>query len=824
MSLTLGLQSAISGLLVSQRALDVTAHNIANVSTPGYTRKSLDRESRVLIGRGAGVQVSGVSREIDEWLNKDLRSETGIWGKVDTLKTYYDRMQDLFGKPSENRSVAHKIDSLGQEFEQLSVQPEKSTSQWGVALAADTVARQLNQMSTDIQSLRLNAEKEIGQIVTTINTNLNNIKDLNDKIVREAAVGHEIVDLQDQRDKALGTIAEYLDIATFTREDQSLAIFTGTGRTLIDNLVSPLTHAPSSIINSWMTKAAGDIPDITVANNDFTSEIASGRLKALIDIRDTKLPNLQAELDELAYQLKNQINTVHNRGTSYPNLVSEMDGTRVFIDSATQTMTLTDGDVAISLYDSTGAVTATTTLNKLMIANGDAMNSAWVIDDVASVVQTWLQANGAAAATVAVNSTTNKLDINLNTTGKGLTFRDQSADELRSINFIATTSVPGQAGNLVFYDQSGVAPIATIAVGAGPSITTIAANIDADANLIATIIQDANGYHIKVTHATSGRDLTLSPSTAALGSALGFGSAAQDTTISFDKDGNGTNDETGLKGFSNFFGLNDFFVTSKPNDIWESAIQSNRWVAAAGGTWSFGDETGGIGGLGSMTIAAGASLDQIVDAINNGNTSTGVTATTVTHVTASKVPEGSGYRLRLINDRGEELVVTQTAGTLITSLALQPAALRTSSTIALRSDIRAAPGLISHGITQYNPDTGVFFLSAGDNTTALDLANTMASTLTFRTAGGIAGQSFSLEGYGATLLSNNASDADNNKVQVDYQKNLKQTLEFKVSEISGVNLDEEMSNMLLFQQAYTAAAKIITTTQQLFDILNNAVR
>ncbi|MBI4966811.1 MAG: flagellar hook-associated protein FlgK [Rhodospirillales bacterium] len=824
MSLTLGLQSAISGLLVSQRALDVTSHNIANVNTPGFSRKSLDRESRVLIGRGAGVQVAQVSRAVDEWLNKDVRTETGIWGKVDTLKTYYDRMQDMFGKPAENRSVAHKIDELGQEFEQLSVQPEKSTSQWGVALAADTLARQFNQMSTDIQSLRLNAEKEIGQIISTINTKLANIKDLNDKIVREAAVGHEIVDLEDQRDKALATIAEYIDVTTFEREDQTLVIFTGTGRTLLDNETNPLAHVPSSLLNSWMTKAGGDIPDITVANADITTEITSGRLKALIDIRDTELPNLQAELDELAYQLKKELNIVHNRGTSYPNLVNEMDGTRVFIESATQTMTLTDGDVAISLYNSSGTITATTTLNKLMIANGDPMNSAWVIDDVASVVQTWLQANGAASATAAVSATTGQLSVTLNATDLGLTFRDQSADELRSINFSATTSVPGQAGNLVFYDQSGVGALATIAVGAGQSIATIAANIDADANLIATVIQDANGYHIRVTHATSGRDLTVSPSTAALGNALGFGSAAQDTTISFDKDGNGTNDETGLKGFANFFGLNDFFVTGKPNDIWESAIQSNRWVAAAGGTWSFGNLTNGVGGLGSITIAAGASLDQIVDAINNNDTNAGVTANTLTGVTASKVPEGSGYRLRLVDDTGEELVITQTAGTLITSLTLQPAAVRTSSALMLRTDLRTAPGLISRGITQYNPDTGVFFLSAGDNTTALELAEKMTNSISFRTAGGIAAQSFSLEGYGATLLSNNASDADNNKLQLDYQTELKENLEFKASEISGVNLDEEMSNMILYQQAYTAAAKIITTTQQLFDILNNAVR
>jgi flagellar hook-associated protein 1 FlgK len=59
---------------------------------------------------------------------------------------------------------------------------------------------------------------------------------------------------------------------------------------------------------------------------------------------------------------------------------------------------------------------------------------------------------------------------------------------------------------------------------------------------------------------------------------------------------------------------------------------------------------------------------------------------------------------------------------------------------------------------------------------------------------------------------------------MDYQKTLTETLNFRYTSLTGVNLDEEVSQLMVYQQAYSAAAKVISTTQQMFEILNNILR
>ena len=75
MSLAITLSNALSGLVDGQSALQVTSNNVANANTVGYTRKTVDLESRLLDGIGAGVQISGVNRAVDEFLVREVRRE-----------------------------------------------------------------------------------------------------------------------------------------------------------------------------------------------------------------------------------------------------------------------------------------------------------------------------------------------------------------------------------------------------------------------------------------------------------------------------------------------------------------------------------------------------------------------------------------------------------------------------------------------------------------------------------------------------------------------------------------------------------------------------
>lgn len=732
-TITSALRTAQSGLLANQAALDAVANNIANVSTDGYSRKKVNMEAVVVTGQGAGVQLSALTRSIDEGLLKSLRTETASFEQYNSQSSYYDRMQDLFGTPDENTSISHSLSALAEAMQSLALSPNETIDQSELVRRATELMEQLHDMSATIQELRNQADGEAADTVLLINDLATNLGDLNDKIVQNASSGLDVSDLRDQRDKGLDELAGLIDIRYFYRSDGDVVVFTSAGRTLVDNVPASLTHNKASSLTPTSTHAEGDINGIyigtPIAGNDITNGITSGRMKGLVDLRDVVLPNLQSQIDELSAELRDSINQVHNRGVSFPGAQS-MSGTRAFVDPASQLFYLDPtgsvDDVNISLFDNNGDQSATTTLNTIMqsATYGSALSSRgasndWTINEVATSLQSWLQANGAATATV--SAATGKMEINLNSTSLNLAFRDQSAT--------------------------------------------------------------ANG------------------------------STAEDAVIAFDANGDNVVDET-VSGFSNFFGLNDFFVDGLAENVHESNVINSNFTAPAS-TLSIRDATGLIGT--TVAITAGDSLTDIATAIN----------LTAVGVTATVVPDGSGFRLRISHDSGASMTVTQaSSNTLLTSLGMHVADVRVSATLDVRSDIKITPANIASGAVQWDANRGAsgeYLTSVADDTTADAMAKTLTSTNGFDTAGGISGTDMTFAKYGAAILSLNASNVNENEGNRIYQQSLTESLQLKSDNVRGVNLDEEMSNLIVFEQSYSAAARLITVIQNMFDALDRAV-
>ena len=424
-TITLALRTAQSGLLTAQATLDKVANNIANVNTPGYSRKVVTSETRVLAGVGSGVQLGTVVRKIDEGLLRSLRLSVSDFNKLDIQSDYFDRTQELFRAPADNDSLSHYIANLTEALETLAISPDKTLEQSEVVRWGREVTLKLNDMSETIQELRRQADSEISGIATLINQNVANIGDLNDKIVRNGAVNLDTTDLRDQRDAAIDKLSELVDIRYFFRGDGDVVVFTSGGRTLVDSIPVTLTHTPASSVTATTTHAEGDISGIyvgtAIALNDITDEVRSGKIKGLIDIRDQVLTNLQSQIDELAAELRDAFNQVHNRGFAFPGQQSTT-GTRNFVTPATSTITFGGTtDTRIVLMDASGDQIANTTVRSSDILNG----ASGTINAMAAAMQTWIRANSAATtATVAV--TDGKLAIKLNSTAVNFAFRDEA--------------------------------------------------------------------------------------------------------------------------------------------------------------------------------------------------------------------------------------------------------------------------------------------------------------------------------------------------------------------------------------------------------------
>lgn len=119
MSLNIALYNAISGLQANSRGLDVTAQNVANVNTEGYSRKTVQQQSRVIQGQGAGVEISNVSREVNEFMIRQLRDGITNLGDAEVKEEFYTRMQEMFGTLASDSSIGFGLAELGVRFQAL---------------------------------------------------------------------------------------------------------------------------------------------------------------------------------------------------------------------------------------------------------------------------------------------------------------------------------------------------------------------------------------------------------------------------------------------------------------------------------------------------------------------------------------------------------------------------------------------------------------------------------------------------------------------------------------------------------------------------------
>src|SRR5690606_10062849 len=93
----------------AQKALDVTANNVANASTEGFTRKILPQGTLIVGGNSLGVQLQAVIRNVDKALLADLARQISVMNAAQTKETYLNRIQSFHGSSDSERALSAEI-------------------------------------------------------------------------------------------------------------------------------------------------------------------------------------------------------------------------------------------------------------------------------------------------------------------------------------------------------------------------------------------------------------------------------------------------------------------------------------------------------------------------------------------------------------------------------------------------------------------------------------------------------------------------------------------------------------------------------------------
>ena len=379
------LNTAKDALLTQQYAMDVVSHNIANVSTEGYSRQTPTIEAKMpgpygglIFGRG--VELQEIQRQLDTFVETRLRERESDLSAMSEKETYLTVLEGVFDENS-GRSISAQFDAFWNAWQDLSNNPSGSAERTIVYESGAHLAQSFQDIRNDLDRFEqeLNISLEAG--TETINQHTSQIATLNEQII-SMEINANANDLRDQRDMLIRHLSEHLDINVFEDSRGHLTVTTGRGYTL----VSKTDHYELSF-ESGEVRWEGSSGSV-----DITDMITEGKLGGWLEVRDAFLPKYRNELDELAGSVIWNVNKVHSQGVGLEGMTAvtgtyEAEGTGVPIaDSGLPSADAVEaGEFTMWVYEQDGSLrdSVTVTINDPTANTLDDIETA--LDGVGSV-------------------------------------------------------------------------------------------------------------------------------------------------------------------------------------------------------------------------------------------------------------------------------------------------------------------------------------------------------------------------------------------------------------------------------------------------------
>ena len=308
MSVTSALAGALSGLSATSRQAEILSSNVANATTPGYARRQVSLGAAVLAGQGQGVQVLGVTRDIDRQLLGERRIAQAGGGDRDARAAFLARMEQALGTPDSAGSLAARLAAFDQALVEAAGRPESQARLNGIATTATSLMAGLAAATKDIQTARATADRQIGDEVGKLNSTLAQLQELNVELRSFTGAGRDISALLDKRQQLVDQISSIVPVREIPRDLNQIALFTTGGAPLLEGSAAVIGFATTHTITPEMTLTSGGLSGITINGRAYdtagaASPILGGNLGALFAVRDELAVSAQGKLDAAARDL-----------------------------------------------------------------------------------------------------------------------------------------------------------------------------------------------------------------------------------------------------------------------------------------------------------------------------------------------------------------------------------------------------------------------------------------------------------------------------------------------------------------------------------------
>lgn len=327
MGITQALTTAVAGLKANQNAMSLVAANVANAETPGYVKKTANQITTSAAGLAVSVRTAGVNRELDIHIQRQLRTESSGGAYADLRARMYNQLQTIYGPPSSDTTLSATFNAFTTALQAFSTSPEDVSTRSAVLRAGQTMALQLNDMTRQVQQLRSSAELGIADSVNRANEAMKRIADINRELGVHNGGDGTTAALLDQRDMAIDQLAQLMDIRVVATDYNQVTVFTNSGVQLVGTEASHLRFDPQGTMTAgaeWsadpLKRAVGTLVLQSPNGGDMdliaSKSIRSGEIAAYLEMRDSVLPEAQAQLDAMAAAMSKALTDKTTAGTA----------------------------------------------------------------------------------------------------------------------------------------------------------------------------------------------------------------------------------------------------------------------------------------------------------------------------------------------------------------------------------------------------------------------------------------------------------------------------------------------------------------------------
>ena len=305
---------SVSALQAFQNAINVTANNVANASTPGYDRETVNLaeaipQSNGAATVGAGVVVNGISRAFSQAAANQLNTSQSSLGQLNALQSYSNQIDNLFGTTAGGLSTA--LQNFYSGFSNVANNPTSTASRQALIGQAQGVANSFQNASGELNALNTDVNSRISSDVTQINSIAKAISLLNNQIVTGTAQagGQPPNQLLDQRDQLVSSLSQLVNVTTTTDPNGALNVFIGNGQPLVLQAQTMNLTTVANQFNASQLEIGSAASGAVISNN-----ITSGNLGGLLAARSQVINPALNQLGQVATAFAQTVNSQQAQG------------------------------------------------------------------------------------------------------------------------------------------------------------------------------------------------------------------------------------------------------------------------------------------------------------------------------------------------------------------------------------------------------------------------------------------------------------------------------------------------------------------------------